>query len=63
MQEKKKKNRTAYFNQHQKIKYKRVVALIRNDDKDLIDKINSVESINAYVYSLIKKDVYGEDYE
>lgn len=61
--EKEKKNRTAYLNQHQKNKYKRVVALIRNDDTELIEKLNSVESINGYVYDLIKKDVYGEEHE
>ena len=63
MQEKKKKNRTAYLNDFQKNNYKRIVSLIRKDDTDLIDKINSVESINDYVYSLIKKDVYGDNHE
>ena len=63
MQEKKKKNRTAYLNDFQKNNYKRIVSLIRKDDTDLIDKINSVESINDYVYCLIKEDVYGDDHE
>ena len=60
---KEKKNRTAYFYKHQRENYKRIVSLVRNDDKELIDKINSVESISDYVYSLINKDVYGKDYE
>lgn len=60
---KEKKNRTAYFYKNQRENYKRIVSLVRNDDKELIDKINSVESISDYVYSLIKKDVYGKDYE
>lgn len=60
---KEKKNRTAYFNEHQKKSYKRIVALIRNDDTELIEKLNSVESVSGYVYELIKKDVYGENHE
>ena len=58
-----KKNRTAYFYKHQRENYKRIISLIRKDDKELIDKINSVESVSNYVYSLMKKDVYGENHE
>ena len=58
-----KKNRTAYKYKYQRENYKRIVSLIRKDDKELIDKINSVDSISDYIYSLIKKDVYGENHE
>ncbi len=60
---KEKKNRTSYKNNYQKETYKRIVSLVRTDDEELMKKINSVESINDYVYSLIKKDVYGENHE
>lgn len=56
----KKKTRTRYKNDFQKENYRRCVALIRKDDKPLINKINSVDSINDYVYNLMKKDVYGD---
>ncbi len=55
---KEKKNRNKYFQKHEKENYRRCVALIRKDDTALIEKINSVPSINDYVYNLIKKDVY-----
>ena len=60
MQEKKKKNRNKYFQKHEKENYRRCVALIRKDDAALINKINSVSSINDYVYNLIKRDVYKD---
>lgn len=64
MSEEKKKTRTAYLNEHQRTHYKRYVSLLRKDtDKELIEKLESVKSINDYVYKLIKKDVYGDNYE
>ena len=58
-----KKNRNAYLHKYNRDHYKRIVSLVRTDDEELMKKINSVESISDYVYSLIKKDIYGDNHE
>ena len=37
--------------------YKRVELKIRLDETDVINKLDSVESKNAYILNLIKKDI------
>ena len=51
-------NQQEYINDFIKNTYKTVKLRIRNDDKVLINKINSVDNINQYLIGLITKDIY-----
>ena len=51
-------NQQEYINDFIKNNYKTIKLRIRNDDKLLINKINSVDNINQYLISLITKDIY-----
>ncbi len=51
-------NQQEYINDYIKNKYKTIKLRIRNDDKLLINKINSVDNINKYLIELITKDIY-----
>jgi len=51
-------NQQKYINDFIKNNYKTIKLRIRNDDKLLINKINSVDNINQYLISLITKDIY-----
>ena len=51
-------NQQEYINSFIKNTYKTVKLRIRNDDKILINKINSVDNINQYLIGLITKDIY-----
>ena len=51
-------NQQEYINDFIKNTYKTVKLRIRNDDKILINKINSVDNINQYLIGLITKDIY-----
>jgi len=51
-------NQQEYINNFIKNTYKTVKLRIRNDDKILINKINSVDNINQYLIGLITKDIY-----
>lgn len=51
-------NQQEYINNFIKNKYRTIKLRIRNDDKLLINKINSVDNINKYLIGLITKDIY-----
>ncbi len=51
-------NQQKYINDFIKNTYKTVKLRIRNDDKIIINKINSVDNINQYLIGLITKDIY-----
>ena len=51
-------NQQEYINDFIKNTYKTIKLRIRNDDKLLINKINSVDNINKYLIKLITKDIY-----
>ena len=51
-------NQQEYINDFIKNTYKTIKLRIRNDDKLLINKINSVDNINKYLIELITKDIY-----
>ena len=51
-------NQQEYINDFIKNNYKTIKLRIRNDDKLLINKINSVDNINQYLIGLITKDIY-----
>ena len=47
-----------YINSFIKNNYRTIKLRIRNDDKLINSKINSVDNINKYVLNLIKKDIF-----
>ena len=51
-------NQQEYINDFIKNNYKTIKLRIRNDDKIIINKINSVDNINQYLIGLITKDIY-----
>jgi len=51
-------NQQEYINDFIKNTYKTVKLRIRNDDKIIINKINSVGNINQYLIGLITKDIF-----
>ena len=51
-------NQQEYINDYVKNKYKTIKLRIRNDNKLLLNKINSVDNINQYLIGLITKDIY-----
>ncbi len=51
-------NQQEYINDFIKNNYKTIKLRIRNDDKLLLKKINSVDNINRYLIELITKDIY-----
>ncbi len=51
-------NQQEYINDYIKNTYKTVKLRIRNDDKIIINKINSVDNINQYLIGLITKDIF-----
>ncbi len=46
-----------YINSYIKDNYRTIKLRIRNDDRMVINKINSVDNINKYILELIKKDI------
>lgn len=38
-------------------KYKRYIVLVRKDDDEIINKLNSVKSKNKYINNLINEDI------
>lgn len=44
---------------HERV-YTRVTLLIRKDDTKILEKLSSVESKNAYIIELIRKDIADE---
>ena len=53
-------NQQEYINNFIKNTYKTVKLRIRNDDKILINKINSVDNINQYLIGLITKPFWNK---
>ena len=51
-------NQQEYINDYIKNTYRTIKLRIRNDDKLLINKIESVDNINQYLINLITKDIY-----
>ena len=51
-------NQQEYVNRFIKNNYKTIKLRVRNDDKLVLNKINSVENINRYLYGLILDDIY-----
>ncbi len=47
-----------YINSFIKNNYRTIKLRIRNDDKLINSKINSVDNINKHILNLIKKDIY-----
>ena len=50
-------NQTEYIKQYEKENYKHYHIKVRLDDKEVINKLNEVESKNGYIIDLIKKDI------
>lgn len=50
-------NQQEYINNFIRDNYKTIKVRIRNDDKLVINKINSVSNVNKYIYNLILKDI------
>lgn len=57
MTEKKKPNRNQYWYEYKKKNYKRYNIIVRLDDKDVLEKLDSVKSVNGYILGLIKEDL------
>ena len=50
-------NQQEYIDRYNKNTYKMIPFRVRKDDIKIINKLNSVDSINNYIYSLIDNDV------
>jgi hypothetical protein len=50
-------NQQKYINSYLKDNYKTIKVRVRNDDKVLINKLNSCDNVNKYILGLIKKDI------
>ena len=50
-------NQKEYVEKYNKNNYKMFPFRVRKDDKDVIDKLTSVPSMNKYIYSLISNDI------
>lgn len=50
-------NQKEYIESYNKANYKMIPIRIRKDDVDIINKLDSVSSVNHYIYSLIKNDI------
>ena len=50
-------NQKEYIESYNKANYKMIPIRIRKDDVDVINKLDSVSSVNHYIYSLIKNDI------
>lgn len=55
--EKWKANKINYNNQYNKDSYFNVAITIRKDNTEVINKLNSVKSKNAYIIDLIEQDI------
>lgn len=55
--EKWKANKINYNNQYNKDSYFNVAIRIRKDNTEVINKLNSVKSKNAYIIDLIEQDI------
>ena len=53
-------NQTNYINEYQKQHYKGFSLRIRLDKKEVLEKLESVPSKNAYIISLIEQDIENE---
>lgn len=51
------KNVQNWNNKYKAETYKRIALLVRKDDTEVIEKLESVESKNAYIIDLIRKDI------
>lgn len=50
-------NQQKYVNEYIKEKYKTIKFRVRYEDKEVIEKLNEVDSINKYLLDLVKKDI------
>ena len=50
-------NQLEYIKQYDKENYKHYHIKVRCDEKEVIEKLNTVESKNGYILDLIKKDI------
>ena len=50
-------NQQEYIDKYNKSTYKMIPFRVRKDDTKIINKLNSVNSMNNYIYSLIDNDV------
>lgn len=50
-------NQQEYIDKYNKSTYKMIPFRVRKDDIKIINKLNSVDSMNNYIYSLIDNDV------
>ena len=55
--EKWKYNNEEYIKEYVRNNYFRVGIRVRNDDVDIIKKLESVENKNSYILDLIRKDI------
>ena len=55
--EKWKYNNEEYIREYVRNNYFRVGIRVRNDDVDIIKKLESVENKNSYILDLIRKDI------
>ena len=53
-------NQLAYIDKYNKATYKTVPFRVRKDDVQVINKLNSVDSMNNYIYSLIDNDIHKD---
>ena len=53
-------NQLDYIKDFTKKNYKHYHIAINVKDKDIIDKLESVDSKNGYIINLIRKDIKGE---
>ncbi len=53
-------NKQKYVNDYIKEKYKSIKIRVRNDDKKVIAKLESVPNINKYILDLIREDIKKE---
>ena len=50
-------NQQQYIDKYNKSTYKMIPFRVRKDDNKVINKLNSVKSMNNYIYSLISNDI------
>lgn len=50
-------NQQEYIGKYNKDKYKSILLRLRKDEAEILAKLSSVSSVNAYILSLIKEDI------
>lgn len=53
------KERDKQNNDYKRNHYRRFNLLIRNDEAEILEKLESVESKSQYIVDLIRKDIHG----